>query len=203
MFVKWKGVAEDAYPGVIVSTRHSYEIEYKYQYKCQNSFCGKVVGRQSKSIDTDKKVCGACMGKLVLVGEEEGGSKTPKKAQTEYQKFVKAKSGSVKEMLKAWNKGKKVKQQDVMREIGELWKVEKRNKGKEGKGKENKPQENKGDHSPKRSPKGKTKAKEGEIRKERRTEGWSEATAMVVIDSDSDEDELLGLSLKDRLKLRN
>ena len=45
---------------------------------------------------------------------------------TDYQMFVKKKSKSVKDMLRRWNKGGKVKQQDVMREIGELWKMEKK-----------------------------------------------------------------------------
>lgn len=33
---------------VIVSKTHGYVIEYKYNYKCQSTFCGRVFGRQSK-----------------------------------------------------------------------------------------------------------------------------------------------------------
>ena len=176
VFMEWRDRAREAYPGVRVGKTHDYEIEYKYNYRCENAFCGKVVGRQRPSIDVEKKRCGACLGKLVLTETEKPG--TPKKPQTEYQKFVAEKSASVKEMLTAWHKGKKVKQQDVMREIGELWKVEKR-KRREAM-----------DKSP--------------LTKTEEAAAAAAAAKATTVDSesDSDEDELLSMSLMDRLKLR-
>jgi predicted SprT family Zn-dependent metalloprotease len=175
VFMKWREKAQETYPGVRVSKTHDYEIEYKYNYRCVNAFCGKVIGRQRPSIDVEKKRCGACLGKLVL--EELEKPDTPKKPQTEYQRFVAAKSKSVKDMLTAWNKGKKVNQQDVMREIGELWKVEKRKRKEE-------------------------KEKSKSPTKMAATVTSAEAATAVDSESDSDEDELLSMSLMDRLKLR-
>ncbi|KAI0638973.1 SprT-like family-domain-containing protein [Trametes polyzona] len=48
---------------VEVTTRHDYEIEYKYQWKCED--CPKIYGRHSKSIDPDEHACGACGGRLI------------------------------------------------------------------------------------------------------------------------------------------
>ncbi|ETN37860.1 uncharacterized protein HMPREF1541_07483 [Cyphellophora europaea CBS 101466] len=65
-----------------VTTKHSYEIEWKYLWACvgrdQNSAmnflnvqatkgCGAEYGRHSKSIDTERMRCGRCKGKLVQV----------------------------------------------------------------------------------------------------------------------------------------
>lgn len=47
VFEKWRDkcmIVSD----VIVSKTHGYVIEYKYNYKCQSTFCGRVFGRQSK-----------------------------------------------------------------------------------------------------------------------------------------------------------
>jgi len=53
-----------AYPDVEVTTRHSYEISYKYEWECVN--CSKIYGRHSKSINPDECLCGACKtGKLI------------------------------------------------------------------------------------------------------------------------------------------
>lgn len=49
--------------GVEVTTTHSYEIEYLYMWKCED--CGKEYGRQRKTIDIEKHVCGVCKGNLV------------------------------------------------------------------------------------------------------------------------------------------
>lgn len=49
---------------ITVTTCHSYEIAYKYYYKCSD--CGKGYGRHSKSIKVDEFGCGSCLGKLEL-----------------------------------------------------------------------------------------------------------------------------------------
>ena len=45
-----------------VTTRHNYQINFKYTWSCQG--CGTLFHRHSKSIDTDKVVCGRCRGHL-------------------------------------------------------------------------------------------------------------------------------------------
>lgn len=52
-------------PDIEVTTRHSYEIEYKYEWECSTPGCGKVYRRHSKSIDPARQVCGGCKGRLV------------------------------------------------------------------------------------------------------------------------------------------
>lgn len=50
-----------------VTTRHSYEIEFKFQYKCENAGCLGLYQRHSKSLDVDRFRCGVCKtGRLVL-----------------------------------------------------------------------------------------------------------------------------------------
>ncbi|GMI11765.1 hypothetical protein TrVE_jg8623 [Triparma verrucosa] len=132
VFEKWRDRCHEVCRDVVVSKTHGYEIEYKYKYKCQSSFCGRVFGRQSKSIDVLKKVCGDCKGKLVLV-EKDGV--TPKKAKklTEYQKFVKKESAKVRnEMGKKMQRGQKIDGKEVMREVGKRWKGEKERRKAEG-----------------------------------------------------------------------
>ncbi|KAF4203947.1 hypothetical protein CNMCM8927_008094 [Aspergillus lentulus] len=45
-----------------VTTKHSYQIDYKYVWSCVD--CGQNYGRHSKSIDVAKSRCGACKGLL-------------------------------------------------------------------------------------------------------------------------------------------
>ncbi|OTA99310.1 hypothetical protein M426DRAFT_325231 [Hypoxylon sp. CI-4A] len=51
--------------GIVVTTKHNYEIEYKYIWKC--SSCAGEVKRHSKSVDTERQRCGVCRGRLVQV----------------------------------------------------------------------------------------------------------------------------------------
>lgn len=46
-----------------VSTKHSYKIDFKYQWTCQS--CGQIYGRHSKSIDTTKCRC-CCAARGIL-----------------------------------------------------------------------------------------------------------------------------------------
>lgn len=45
-----------------VTTKHSYEIEYKYVWECVG--CAQTFGRHSKSIDPGRQRCGGCKGRL-------------------------------------------------------------------------------------------------------------------------------------------
>ncbi|KAF9654294.1 hypothetical protein BDM02DRAFT_3106603, partial [Thelephora ganbajun] len=64
IFKKWGSRVMKAYPDIEITTRHTYEISYKYEWKCAN--CSKIYGRHSKSINPDECLCGACkIGNLV------------------------------------------------------------------------------------------------------------------------------------------
>lgn len=67
--------------GIEVTTKHGYDITYKYIWSCGE--CGLEYKRHSKSIDPSKHSCGACKGRLVQV------LPAPRK-ESEYQRFVKA-----------------------------------------------------------------------------------------------------------------
>ena len=87
-FKAWAGKCskEFAHRGIEVTTKHSYEIEYKYVWECEN--CGMQFKRHSKSIDVGKHRCGVCKSKLVQtkpVPRKEGGGG----GLTSYQAFVK------------------------------------------------------------------------------------------------------------------
>ena len=62
VFKKWARLFETKF-GCKISTCHSYEINFKYEWTCQG--CEQVIQRHSKSFDVDKFKCGACQGKFV------------------------------------------------------------------------------------------------------------------------------------------
>lgn len=53
----------DHFPDILVTTKHTYEIEYKYTYTCTNPLCGLDFGRQRK-LDLTRLACGACKSRL-------------------------------------------------------------------------------------------------------------------------------------------
>lgn len=65
VFKSWGAKVMRYRPDIEVTTRHSYEIKYKYEWECSNAVCGKVYRRHSKSIDPTRQVCGSCKGRLV------------------------------------------------------------------------------------------------------------------------------------------
>ncbi|KAF1808498.1 hypothetical protein P152DRAFT_405397 [Eremomyces bilateralis CBS 781.70] len=69
---------------IIVTTKHSYEISYKYIWECVE--CGYEYKRQSKSVDINRHSCGICKARLVQT------KPVPRAASgkvSEYQLFVK------------------------------------------------------------------------------------------------------------------
>ncbi|BFZ15036.1 hypothetical protein BsWGS_18076 [Bradybaena similaris] len=59
----WMWKINKAFPFMPAITRcHSYHIATKYTYQCVN--CKYSIGRHSKSLDTDRKLCGYCRGKF-------------------------------------------------------------------------------------------------------------------------------------------
>ncbi|TVY46653.1 HMG box-containing protein [Lachnellula occidentalis] len=70
--------------GIEVTTKHSYSIDYKYVWECEN--CGLEFKRHSKSIDPAKHQCGVCKSKLV---QTKPVPRTGNVGGNEYQVFVK------------------------------------------------------------------------------------------------------------------
>jgi predicted SprT family Zn-dependent metalloprotease len=66
-FKAWAARVMRSAPHLEVSTCHQYEIHFAYQWQC--SGCDQTYGRHSNSIDTTKKVCGRCRGKLIYLGK--------------------------------------------------------------------------------------------------------------------------------------
>jgi predicted SprT family Zn-dependent metalloprotease len=67
---------------VLVTTKHSYAIDYKYTWECIS--CGYEFKRHSKSIDPLRHTCGSCKSKLVQTKPAVRNNKV-----SEYQLFVK------------------------------------------------------------------------------------------------------------------
>ena len=89
-FKQWAAKCTKAFKdrGVEVTTKHSYDISYKYIWVCTEASCGIEYKRHSKSIDPAKHTCGACKSKLLQI------QPAPRKGQelgkrSEYQQFVK------------------------------------------------------------------------------------------------------------------
>ncbi|XP_023667261.1 germ cell nuclear acidic protein [Paramormyrops kingsleyae] len=91
----WKLYARKAtlaHPELPMVTRcHSYDINYKFQYQC--SRCKNVIGRHSKSLDTQRFVCALCTGQLVLLTPAKSRGPTP------FAAFVKENYGNVRQEL--------------------------------------------------------------------------------------------------------
>ncbi|KAI1491747.1 SprT-like family-domain-containing protein [Biscogniauxia mediterranea] len=128
--------------GIEVTTKHSYEIEYKYIWRCAG--CAVEVKRHSKSVDPVRQRCGACLGVLVQVkptprggggggdggdkdglalggvGVGEGGPQKTKKKQSAWQEFM-AKEMKV---LTQTNKGMSLK--DRMAIVSARWQEQQR-----------------------------------------------------------------------------
>ncbi|KAI9059599.1 hypothetical protein FKP32DRAFT_1596164 [Trametes sanguinea] len=75
IFKDWARKVMRKRPDVEITTRHNYEINHKYRWKCED--CDKVYGRHSKSINPAEHVCGACKGRLIPQFETRA-PRTPK-----------------------------------------------------------------------------------------------------------------------------
>ncbi|KAI8819436.1 SprT-like family-domain-containing protein, partial [Fimicolochytrium jonesii] len=61
-FRHWGRRAEEAYPDIVCQTCHSYDIAYRFHWRCVR--CGVRYGRHSRSINTETQACGGCGGRL-------------------------------------------------------------------------------------------------------------------------------------------
>ncbi|KAI7509402.1 hypothetical protein KC347_g5278 [Hortaea werneckii] len=120
-FKDWgrKCTAAFAHRGVEVTTKHSYQIEYKYIWQCSNEECGAKFQRHSKSIDPKRHRCGSCRSSLAQIkpvprqGGAGGGGATG------YAAYVKQHFATVKAALPG------ASQKQVMAALGEKYRSEK------------------------------------------------------------------------------
>ncbi|KAF8344059.1 SprT-like family-domain-containing protein [Cantharellus anzutake] len=61
-FNAWAKRVMRAQNDIHITSRHSYQIVYRYEWKCVA--CNQIYGRHSKSIDTSTQRCGVCKGEL-------------------------------------------------------------------------------------------------------------------------------------------
>ncbi|KAH7129325.1 SprT-like family-domain-containing protein [Dactylonectria estremocensis] len=96
--------------GIVVTTKHSYDIDFKYVWECEA--CTTEFKRHSKSIDPERHRCGSCKGMLRQTKPvpRKGG-----KATSQYQVFFKEQMAIVREE----NPGSP--QKDVMKLIAAKW----------------------------------------------------------------------------------
>ncbi|POR33954.1 HMG box-containing protein C19G7.04 [Tolypocladium paradoxum] len=102
--------------GIQVTTKHTYEIDFKYMWEC--TACGSEYKRHSKSIDTQRHRCGSCKSALkqtkpVPRGSGAGGGAGGK--PSEYQIFVKEQM----KVVRGENPGSP--QKEVMRIVADKW----------------------------------------------------------------------------------
>ncbi|MCJ1381900.1 hypothetical protein MMC17_005012 [Xylographa soralifera] len=118
-----------AHRHIIVTTKHTFTIAYKYIWTC--TVCGVEFKRHSKSIDPARHTCGSCKGKLAQVqpaprgGNGEGG----KKIVSEYQAYVKEHYSRVKKENVGMRMG------EIMGMLGRGYREEKEKREKEAGGK--------------------------------------------------------------------
>ncbi|CAL2036127.1 unnamed protein product [Caenorhabditis brenneri] len=64
---RWGARCSSAFKSLpFIERCHSYEIEAKFFYVCENDACDVEIKRQSKSLDTSRKACGRCRGRFIL-----------------------------------------------------------------------------------------------------------------------------------------
>jgi len=97
-FKSWAAKATCAFKdrNIKVTTKHTYEIAYKYIWACSSETCGLEYKRHSKSIDPGKHSCGGCKSKLVQVQPAPR-----KRCATGYQEYMKRE----REKVRAQNPG--------------------------------------------------------------------------------------------------
>ncbi|WPH04279.1 Hypothetical protein R9X50_00716800 [Acrodontium crateriforme] len=120
-FKAWGAKATAAFASreVEVTTKHRYQIEYKYIWACSNDDCTAEFKRHSKSIDPSKHTCGNCRSKLLQI------KPAPRKANangesTGYAAFVKTHFAAVKKGLAAGST-----QKEIMQAVARLYREKK------------------------------------------------------------------------------
>ena len=102
--------------GVEVTTKHTYEIEYKYAWQCSSEDCAVEFKRHSKSIDPQRHTCGSCRSKLIQIKpapRKDAGNPTG------YAAYVKTNFAEVRRGLPG------ASQKEVMEAVGRRYRAEK------------------------------------------------------------------------------
>uniref|UniRef100_A0A8R1XTL1 SprT-like domain-containing protein n=1 Tax=Onchocerca volvulus TaxID=6282 RepID=A0A8R1XTL1_ONCVO len=82
----WAYQCQKIFPSLpLIKRCHNYIIDAKYLYICDR--CGQTIKRHSKSLDTDRKICGICQGRFIL-RSRDGKEFSTKPANT-FAQFVK------------------------------------------------------------------------------------------------------------------
>ncbi|ROW00067.1 hypothetical protein VSDG_03511 [Cytospora chrysosperma] len=106
--------------GVEVTTKHSYDIDFKYVWEC--AACGLEFKRHSRSINTDRHRCGACKGEL---RQTRPVPRDRPARESEYQRFMREQM----KVIRLENPGSP--QKDIMKLVASRWSQrEKENKAK-------------------------------------------------------------------------
>ncbi|OHE98552.1 hypothetical protein CORC01_06173 [Colletotrichum orchidophilum] len=95
--------------GIEVTTKHSYEIDFKYIWDCTE--CGLEYKRHSKSINPERHRCGSCKAQLKQTKPTPRAAGKP----SEYQQFFKEQMKVVKKEYPG------SPQKEVMKIIAERW----------------------------------------------------------------------------------
>ncbi|KAG6090192.1 hypothetical protein E4U30_008215 [Claviceps sp. LM220 group G6] len=105
--------------GIHVTTKHSYEIDFKYVWQCDS--CHLEYKRHSKSIDIQRQRCGSCKGQLEQISPTPRGKRNSNDgpSQSSYQLFVKEQM----QLLKKANSN--FLQQDLLKIIAKAWAAKK------------------------------------------------------------------------------
>ncbi|KAM0227638.1 hypothetical protein ACHAPO_011358 [Fusarium lateritium] len=98
--------------GIEVTTKHSYDIDFKYVWECDE--CATEFKRHSKSIDPKRHRCGSCKGLLKQTRPTPRGAAAGK-VPSRYQAFVKEQMA----VVRGENPG--CPQKVVMKLIAEKW----------------------------------------------------------------------------------
>ncbi|KAK4218478.1 SprT-like family-domain-containing protein [Rhypophila decipiens] len=113
--------------GIEVTTKHSYDIDFRYRWECGD--CGMEYKRHSKSINPDRHRCGGCKGELRQTkpvprgGGVSNGDKKKQPVMSEYQMFMKEQMKALKE------ENPKSPQKDIMKLVASRWAGEKGARG--------------------------------------------------------------------------
>lgn len=98
--------------GIEVTTKHTYEIDFRYAWEC--TLCGITYKRHSKSINPGRHRCGACKGELKQTKPVPRGVAAGKQP-SEYQVFMKEQMRLLKE------ENPKSPQKDIMKLVASRW----------------------------------------------------------------------------------
>lgn len=110
--------------GIEVTTKHTYEIEYKYIWRCSNEECATEFKRHSKSIDPKRHTCGACRSQIIQIKpaprKMKDGTAHGNAVTTGYAAYVKLHYGKVKSGLRMG-----ASQKEIMEAIAKQYRADK------------------------------------------------------------------------------